>query len=64
MIVNPTQRAKRYWVCGTVRGACAAIHSRALFLEENLPNKRTEPFGAVICTRHIWPFRTVVNIVM
>src|SRR5215467_10851415 len=31
---------------------CAAIHSRARFSEVNLPNKRTEPFGSVICTRH------------
>ena len=49
-------------IYGTVRRACAAIHSHAFFSEENLPNKRTEPFGAVICTRHDWPFRTVANI--
>lgn len=40
---------------------CATIHSRARFSEVNLPNKRTKPFGSVICTRHIWPLRTVAN---
>ena len=57
------EKAQLWWILsGTRIRACAAIHSRALVSEENLPNKRANPFGPVIRTRHIRPFRTVAKV--